>query len=111
MKTNKLVAISLILIVITAFSSCTPAGSSFPANNSLALPTGDTLNFMRFFPEKGIAIWVGYSNTVKTLNMTYQEGKNMESVIYVIGKKDRAKIINGEIISDSDSIVVIKKKR
>lgn len=104
--------------VLFFVSSCKDAGTTLRGLDGedfkSCVINGDTIDFVYFFPSNERGLWVAKSrsNQNSTMSLSYREGKTNESVIIVETgkKKEIIRKINGEILSETDSIIVIKKK-
>jgi hypothetical protein len=105
--------IALVILLALTLGACEESGTTYTDYKPLALPTGDTLKFMVFYPSKGTSLWVGYNPNLNIQNLTYAQGKTNQSVVIVNGRKDadQSRVINGTIISENDSVIVVKKNK
>ena len=109
-----------ILAVLFLVSSCRDAGTTLKGFSGdgrdfkYLVMNGDTIDFVYYFPSSNSGLWVAKSrsNPNSTMSLSYSEGKTHTSVIIVETgkKKEDIRKINGDILSETDSIIVIKKK-
>jgi hypothetical protein len=69
---------------------------------------GDTLDLYKYYYCEGSYIWVASSKHYSTTNLTYHVGKHDESVILLNG--DPFRRIQGNVVMENDSLVLIRKK-
>ncbi len=114
-KFCNLVFLGLIaLSMFGVFTSCTDAGTTekFAGPDSTkykpCVINGDTLDLYQYYTYEGSAIWIAKSKNYSTTNLTYRVGKHDESVIVLNG--DPYRRIQGTVVMENDSMVLIKKK-
>jgi hypothetical protein len=102
--------LTLLFLLASAFVSCQDAGTAEirldGTNNDLLPPELKGLKIYRVHYEGG-SLHVGVTPNGETISTEYRSGKTQKSAILVstnVGKRE----IAGEIISESDSIIVIK---
>ena len=76
----------------------------------------DTLDFYSVWPSKSNSIMVAkFRNQTSPTTLEYRVGKRTETVIVLDHANDwlvkKQRIVNGSVISENDSIVVIKKNK
>jgi len=106
----------VVLSMFGLFASCTDPGTtekftgcgSDSAKIKPCIINGDTLELYQYYYATGSAIWIAKSKNYSTTNLTYRVGKHDESVIILNG--DPYRRIQGTVIMENDSMVLIKKK-
>lgn len=116
MKKILLIITGLFMVsALCVFYSCVDKGTIIthdPDGEFIPYINGkDTVDFFKFSPNGGELVWVGINRNNKDINLTYSVGKNTESIIILNGNKNSSKVIKGDIISENDSVVVIKKRK
>lgn len=104
-----------ILIVFVLMVSCEPQGTlkeSYSTHNKPMVIGKDTVDLYLYWPDKFSAIWVAKVRNQPVISLTYSEGKTHETVVMIDNCKGNNlnRIIKGYILSENDSIVVVKKK-
>ena len=100
----------LLLFIIGTITACTDPGTlqNFSAEKPNLAPCvidGDTVALYLYYPYEGSAIWI--AKLKQTTTLTYRVGKHDESVVFV----DKIHYINGDVLLENDSIVIITKTR
>ena len=89
-------------------SSCKDAGTKYEGF-SYCVMGKDTIDFVMFYPHSDMTgVWVGKSRntSIKTISLTYPVGKTRQSAIYL---ESNTININGTVLLENDSIIIIKK--
>jgi hypothetical protein len=102
----------LLFLLASAFVSCQDAGTAEirldGTNNDLLPPELKGLKVYKVYCDNSAgSLLVAVMPDRNTISTAYQIGKIQESVIVVSGSEQKREI-TGEIISESDSVIVIK---
>jgi len=107
-----------IIVVLFLFTSCEKQGTlteSKATQNKPCVINGDTVDLYVYWPDPMSSIWIAKvrNSNKPVLSLTYSEGKTHETVIIVNKDEDvkNNRYIKGDIISENDSVIVIKKKK
>lgn len=100
----------LLLFIIGTITSCTDPGTleKFSAEKPNLAPCvidGDTVALYQYYPYTGSPIWI--AKLKQTTTLTYRVGKHNQSVVFV---DKNQQYINGDVLLENDSIIIIKKK-
>lgn len=110
----------LVLFLLEFLVSCDPAGTvktGFDDKEFHYCVVGkDTMDLFFVYPSKGSGIYVAkFRNNTTPTALEYPVGKTHETVIILDHANDwlvkKQTVINGRVISENDSIVVIKKNK
>ncbi len=109
-----LIVIAIILGLFLLFG-CESQGTlreSQATSNQPCVIGGDTVDLYVYWPSSMRSIYIAkVRNSSKTVtSLTYTEGKADNSIIIVDKDKSTSKVVTGSILSENDSIIVIKKK-
>lgn len=108
--------IFLTILILLGLTSCYDAGTIKTGTEnqkykSLIL-NDDTIDFFQFYPSDGQSVWVGIPLDKKNIYLGYKSGKTDENVILINKKyKNKTRIIEGSVISENVSVLVIKKNK
>lgn len=113
-KLTGLFAIIGFILFIGILTSCESQGTlreSEATSNQPCVVGGDTIDLYVYWPSTLRSIYIAkIRNSSKPVtSLTYTEGKADQTIIIVDKEKSTNKVINGSILSENDSIVVIKK--
>ena len=107
-----------IIVLLFLFVSCEEQGTlreSQATQNKPCVIGKDTVDLYIYWPNNMTNIWIAKVRNSNTpiVSLTYQEGKTQETVIIVNKDEDvkNNRYIKGDIISENDSVIVIKKKK
>lgn len=109
---KKLIFITMILLGLT---SCYDQGTVLTGTEDQTFKPfamkGDTIDFYQYFPANNIPLWVGIHRKHKDVILQFREGKQDKSVILLDknSKKTKTRIIEGSVMLENDSVVIIKK--
>jgi hypothetical protein len=100
------------------FVSCEEQGTlreSQATKNEPCIIGKDTIDLYLYWPSNLTNIWIAKvrNSNPPVVSLTYQEGKTQNTVIIVNKDNDvkNNRFIKGDIISENDSVIVIKKKK
>lgn len=99
--------------------SCTDAGTTqkyVGDDKNVIAPCvidGDTINLYQYYYADASSIWIAKIKNKNNLSLSYQVGEYSESVIIIDESENKSYIkqIYGSIISENDSVIVIKRSK
>lgn len=98
------------MIVLT---SCYDKGTILTGTDSEAYRpfalNGDTIDLYKFAPADDQLVWIGIRRNHEDVILNYRSGKHNQSIILIDKNSKGAKVIKGNVISENDSVAVIRK--